>query len=310
MTGLPNFLYIGTSKAGSTWLFKVLDWHPEVYITPAKGLYFFCNHFHYGWDWYRSQFQPGPRQPIVGEISHSYLFSREACRRIQESLPDVKLMVCLREPVERAFSDYLDGIKNGKLIGSFAEELARTPSLLERGRYATHLRPYWEAFGPERIHVGCFQELVNEPRQFAERLFAFLGVERLELPLRMQGKVLPAGTPRIRLLARLAKGLSQCARRVGLKRLRGRIKTSHTVRHLLYRPYTAASRPSIPPDIESRLRADLADDVRQLDQLLHTDFQQRWGYVGQPESTYCGAQPATSRAPELQGEGETTPCFR
>jgi hypothetical protein len=278
MSFLPNFVYIGTSKAGSTWLFKVLSWHPQCHITASKGLYFFCSHYFRGWDWYRSHFQPAPDHRVVGEISHSYLFSTDACQRIHESLPGAKLMACLREPVERTFSDYLDGIKNGKLSGSFEDALQQAPSLINRSRYATHLAPYLDRFGHERIHIGCFHELATQPCLYAKRLFDFLGIDALELPPHLQGKVLPAGQPRILALALLAKQLSRFAKRVGLAGLRGKVKTSNALRFLLYRPFTDTTRPTMRPETQARLRETMADEVRRLDELLGTDFCRVWGY--------------------------------
>ena len=278
MSEVPNFLYIGTSKAGSTWIFKVLSWHPQIYMYSGKNLGFFSAHFENGWDWYLSHFYPEPHHRIVGEVSHSYLASEEACDRIFEALPNVKLMVCLREPVQRTFSDYLDGIKNGKWHGSLEEELERTPSLINRSRYGTHLARYLEKFGRDQVHIGCFDELVSAPDRYAARVFEFLGVDALEIPAGLQQKVLPAGTPRVRSIAMAAKRLSKMAKRAGLAGLRGKVKTSPTVRNLLYRPYTDHSRPTMPPATESRLRELMADEVERLDSVAGTDFRHLWKY--------------------------------
>ena len=290
MAALPNFLYIGTSKAGSTWIFKVLAKHPQVYISPSKGLYFFCVHYDRGLDWYRDQFQPAAQHQVVGEISHSYLYSPAACQRIAEILPQAKLMVCLREPVDRVFSQYLDGIKNGKMRLSFEEELERTPALLERSLYATPLRRYIEAFGRERIHIALFDDLGSNPRGFAEQMFRFLDVEPLELPPKLLGKVLPAGTPRSRSLAYMAKIVSHTVKQIGFAKLRGKAKTSPLIRNLALSP------------VHKRISSDdarrnknvgfvtlFADDVRQLAQMTGIDVVQRWGYstVG---SLPCGGE--------------------
>ena len=278
MSRRPDFLYIGTSKAGSTWLFKVLSWHPEIYVYSGKNLGFFSTRFDKGWDWYLDNFHPDAGDKAVGELSHSYLVSKEAPARIHELLPDAKLLVCLREPVQRAFSDYLDGIKNGLLHGTFEEELERTPSLIDKSRYGTQLARYLEHFDRDRIHIGCFDELSSEPNRFAARLFDFLGVSALELPDKLQGKVLPAGTPRVRSIAMAAKSLSRLARRLGFVGLRGKVKTSPTVRNLLYRPYGKTSRPTVAPETEARLRDVFADEVRRVDALAGTDFCRLWDY--------------------------------
>ena len=113
MSRVPNVLYIGTSKAGSTWIYDVLNHHPDIYMAPGKGLYFFSTNYERGLDWYRSQFAGAAGEQILGEVSHGYLYEEEACERIAAMNPEIKIMVCLREPADRAFSEYLDGVKNG-----------------------------------------------------------------------------------------------------------------------------------------------------------------------------------------------------
>ena len=274
----PTFLYIGPSKAGSTWIFKVLSWHPQIYMYPGKNLGFFSTRFENGWDWYVSQFQSEPQHRAIGEVSHSYLVSPDAAARIHEFLPDVKLLVCLREPVERTFSDYLDGIKNGKIHGTLEEELERTASLINKSRYGTHLARYLERFDRDQIHIACFDELKSDPERFAARLFEFVGVDALQIPEKLRRKVLPAGTPRVRPVASAAKRISKLAKQLGLGALRGRLKTSPTIRNLLYRPFSDDARPTMAPATEARLREIMADEIRRLDASAQTDFCRLWNY--------------------------------
>ena len=83
-TTIPNFAYIGTSKAGSTWLFNALAGHPDVYLASNKGLYYFDQHFDEGQAWYLDHFRAAGDRPAVGEISHSYLSSPQVPARIAE----------------------------------------------------------------------------------------------------------------------------------------------------------------------------------------------------------------------------------
>lgn len=278
MSVAPNFLYIGTSKAGSTWIFKALSWHPEVYMYSGKNLGYFSTRFERGWDWYVSNFKPEPQHRVVGEVSHSYLVSETAAERIHERLPSVKMMACLREPVERTFSDYLDGIKNGKLTGSFEEELERTPALIRRSRYAANIGRYLDRFDRKQIHIASFDQLKSDPASFAADLFAFLEVEPLELPSRLRDKVLPAGVPRSRAVATTAKRVARFTGQIGLKALRGRLKTSRWVRNLLYRPFEDEERPTMLPSTQFRLRELFQDEVRRLDEIAGTEFTRLWNY--------------------------------
>ena len=273
----PDFLYIGTSKAGSTWLFNALASHPDVFLASSKGLYYFDAHIDRGEDWYLGHFDGSAGFRARGEISHSYLSSVEAPERIARLNPAVRLLACLREPVDRAFSDYLDLLKNQQYDGSFEGALDAYPRLLDRGRYATHLRRYLEVFPREQLLVQLFDDLKADPQRYADDVFDFLGVSALALPPSELRSRMPAGVPRSRTAATAAKAASQTVKRLGLRRLRSRVKRSAKVRQVLYRPY-ADDRPTADPATVARLRAEVADEVADLDALLGVPVSRRWGY--------------------------------
>lgn len=278
MGRFPNFIYIGANKAGSTWLYDVLARHPDVYMAPGKGLYFFSKHHERGLDWYRSHFEDAGEEKIVGEISHSYMYSNDVWKRIAEMDPAIRLMVGLREPADRAFADYLDGVKNGLIHGDFETELESEPPFLQRSHYTRYLAPYVEQFGRDSIHVGIFDELSADPNAYARKIFAFLGIEELDLSHAQRQKMMPAGAPRSRLVTGLAKKASHTARSLGLRGLRGRIKRSRTVRNALYREFEADEKPRMLPETRARLRERFDEEVEQLDVLLGTSLRQTWGY--------------------------------
>lgn len=273
----PNFLYVGTSKAGSTWLFNALAVHPDVYLGSSKGLYYFDEHFDRGETWYRDQFAGQGEQHAVGEISHSYLSSGQAPERIAAFDPGMRLLVCLREPVDRAFSDYLDLVKNGQHAGSFETALERFPRLVQRGRYATHLHRYLDHFPPERLHVSLFDDLRANAQNYADEVFEFLGVEQLALPPGALQPRMPAAVPRSDAAATAAKKASRLVLRLGLRRFRARVKRSVLVRQTLYRSL-ADDRPAVPAEVDARLREALSAEVLALDELLGKPVSQRWGY--------------------------------
>ena len=273
----PTFLYIGTSKAGSTWLFNALSIHPDVYLAASKGLYYFDSHFENGAAWYLRQFADAREQRAIGEISHSYLSSPQTPSRIAAVNRAMRLLVCLREPVDRAFSDYLDLVKNGQHQGTFEFALERFPRLVERGRYATHLDRYLEEFPREQLHVGLFDDLLDDAQTYADDVFRFLGVPQLELPTAALQRRMPAGVARSPAAAAAAKKASQLVRRLGLRRLRSRVKRSTLVRQSLYRSYET-DRPTVDPALATELRRTFSSEVHRLDKILGTPVSQRWGY--------------------------------
>src|SRR3990170_2760008 len=79
----PNFLYIGASRAGSTWVYRILNRHPQVFLPQAKGLYYFDKEYTRGIGWYEKFFEGANSQHIaIGEITHDYIFCEEGPRRI------------------------------------------------------------------------------------------------------------------------------------------------------------------------------------------------------------------------------------
>jgi hypothetical protein len=293
-TTVPNFAYIGTSKAGSTWLFNALAGHPEVYLASNKGLYYFDQHFDQGRQWYLDQFRAAGDRQAVGEISHSYLSSPQVPARIAELNPDMRLLVCLREPVDRAFSDYLDLLKNGQFDGPFSDALEQFPRLLDRGRYATHLQRYLDLFPRQQLHVSLFDDLRTDPQAYADEVFGFLAVRRLELPAADLKSRMPAGTPRSGAVATAAKSVSKLAKRTGLRRLRSRVKRSVVVRQALYRPYKD-DRPTIDPGLAAELRRGFAEEVLRLDSMLGRPVAKTWGYADFPEPAADGSRSTVGR---------------
>jgi Sulfotransferase domain len=273
---VPDFLYVGTSKAGSTWLFNALSVHPDVWLASSKGLYFFDAHYDRGLDWYRQQFEDADG-PAVGEFSHSYLSSPEAPARIAAYSATMRLLVCLREPVDRAFSDYLDLVKNNGFTGSFTEAVDGHPRLLDRGRYATHLSRYLEHFPMSQLHVGLFDDLKTGAQEYADEVYDFLGVDRVALSAGDLRARMPAGKPRNAVVVGMAKRASKATASVGLRRLRSRVKRSTVVRSALYKQYHG-DKPRLDPAVAEELRRGFADEVAQLDDLLGRAVSERWGY--------------------------------
>jgi len=178
VTRLPNFLHIGPGKSGSTWLHETLVLHPQVYLSEAKDLYFFSRYYDRGVDWYRKQFRSAqPSYRVVGEVCPDYLTSAEAPQRIRSCLgPDVRLMVTLRDPAERAFSAYLHRRKHG-LTATFREDL-ETSDLIEEGRYGTQLQRYLDCFGRQALHVAVFDDLRADPQAFLDGVTTWLQIDR------------------------------------------------------------------------------------------------------------------------------------
>lgn len=278
-TRKPNFLFIGPDKSGSTWIYEVLKRHPEVYMSPAKELFYFDYFYEKGLAWYLKAFQDATDiHKVIGEVSHDYLFSPIAARRIKRDLPGVKLMVCLRNPVNRAFSSYLFMIRQGRVNGSFEEALTDMPELIEHGFYAKHLVAYFEIFGKADIHIGLFDQLKTKPDIFVDALFRFLEIESRSLSDDFLKPVLPASYPRSMMLAKFTKALAMRVRSAGWPKVVNMVKGSPIIQRVLFQPYSQAKKPRIREETNKKLKEVFRDDVERLEIMVETNIISLWDF--------------------------------
>ena len=178
---LPTFVGIGVPRGGTTWLHTLLAGHPDVYMpTRRKEIRFFDRHYEKGLGWYESFFcPPGERgrYRAIGEISPQYLYCEACPERIASSLPDAKLVVTLRHPVERAYSQYGFVVQRRNYRGSFEDFVAARPSALEKGFYSDHIRRYLRFFDRSQLLPLVFEDVFAD-LEAARRLVAdFLDVD-------------------------------------------------------------------------------------------------------------------------------------
>jgi Sulfotransferase domain len=279
VTRLPNFLHIGPGKSGSSWLHETLALHPEVCLSEAKDLYFFSRYYDRGLDWYRKQFRSArPEHRVVGEVSPDYLTCPEAPRRIRSCLgPDVRLMVTLRDPAERAFSAYLHRRKHGLTV-SFREDL-ETSDLIEEGRYGTQLQRYLDCFDRHALHVAVFDDLRADPQAFLDGVTTWLRIDRMVLTPEQLGTRQPASDARWLPLATVAKRAAIVVRRHNGAGVVGRVKRSALVQRVLYEPL-GDSRPVMPPDDAAFVREHLEAEVAGVERQFGIPLRQLWNWPG------------------------------
>lgn len=206
---LPEFIIAGAPRCGTTWLYELADRHPRIQmakpVAPEPKFFLRDDLFECGLEYYsRTWFADIPRDRVAGEKSTNYLESPVVARRIHDALPGVRLVFVLRNPVRRAFSNYLWSRQNGLETASFAEALdleeererhiperlryARPHALFSRGLYADLLWPYFLRFPREQLLILRYEDIAMTPADVAERLHRFLGVT----PRREDGNEQPA----------------------------------------------------------------------------------------------------------------------
>ena len=277
MNRLPNFLYVGPDKAGSSWLHEMLLKHPDVYLSPAKDLYYFDRYYDRGLAWYASQFRDARDETIVGEVCQDYLFHPQAADRIHETLGPVRVMVSLRDPVERAWSSYLYARKHGIWPEPFGEALQTRPELLDHGRYATGLDRFLQRLPREMVHVALFDDLTSDPQAFIDSVTGFLGIDRLPLASKDLEARLPAARARSVRIASVARRSADWVREHDGATLVGTVKRSPLVQRLLYRPIDREAVRPDPADVIT-VRNALAPEIAALERTLGLRLGEAWGW--------------------------------
>jgi len=193
---LPDFLGLGTQKGGTTTLQQLLNQHPAVHLAACKEVHYFSKHWEQPTSWYASHFDAALPQQICGEITPFYLFHPEAPQRIHRLLPDARLIVLLRDPVERALSQYFHsrrlGLEDLPLEQALEAEVVRLSSgelvhvqehsYVSRSRYLDQLDRYLNLYPEQQMLVLQSETFFANPAPAWRRIEAFLGLPSAPCP--------------------------------------------------------------------------------------------------------------------------------
>ncbi|HEV7432370.1 MAG TPA: sulfotransferase [Steroidobacteraceae bacterium] len=176
----PTYVGIGAQKCASSWLHSILAEHPEVAVPKVKELDFFSYRYDHGYQWYEQCFRTAKPARARGEISPSYFCEPSAPERIARYLPEAKILLSLRDPVERALSNHRHEVRVGHLTGpdlSFETGLANNPMYVEQGLYATHLKNWLRHFPRADILIVLMEDIAADPQAVSKSVYRFLGVD-------------------------------------------------------------------------------------------------------------------------------------
>ena len=296
----PDFLIVGAPKAGTTALHAALAQHPEVFVTsPKEPKFWLCDgapppawrgpgdaHSQREWIWraddYERLFEPARPHQVRGESTPFYLWSRGAHRRIAEELPDVRLIAVVRDPIDRAYSNWMhlwcDGLEPiGDFETAFAQQDERVRAgwapfwrYRELGRYGEQLAHLQRYVDPERVLVLRYRDVVDDPPAAVDRACRFLGISTgvvATIPRDNSRSYVAPGLrsatlgPVIRTGAWLGQFAPPQAWRRASAPLVGRLQARD-----------GEHRPRLTPEQRSRLLPAFADDVRLLGELTGQDF--------------------------------------
>lgn len=305
----PTFLIVGAVKAGTTSLHEYLQLHPEVYMSPVKE----TNHFsdadmlfeHFNVDYKQDinvnldKYLAGPmdkkihiahvrtagqydllyknvsNEKAIGEVSNSYLYLPSTAKAIHDVLPGVQIVMILRNPAERLYSQYLMNLKLGKIIEQdLRKEIAADQAkqvkgwgvshlYLEVGNYYEQVKRYYDLFPHNQIKILFYEDYKKDPKAAMRDLFTFLGVNP-DFEPDMSKRYNEAGMPRF---GKLNYWLTQ----IGVYGLAKRIFSAGLKERLKSIIYTKENIPVMTAGERAWLNDYYAEDVRKLSALIGRD---------------------------------------
>lgn len=294
MTNLPNFVCVGAGKSGTTSLYHYLKQHPEVFLPDQKELHYFAwsdlaefnegpGTQHSRSDWcktraqYERMFEGADDHKIVGDISPSYLHSRNAPEQIKQTLGSPKIIILLRNPVDKVISQYMHLKRDGREALNLMDALRAEPEriaakwgaiyhYISTSMYAEDVARYQALFGMENVGIWSFDAFVGESEKTLTEICQFLEIED-NFQFLPPEKTNRSGQPRSRLLGRLIgpNGLTSLAKKVIPRPLGVKVKS------LILNANTGAKEDIEASDLEF-LKGKFSDDLVELEKMSGLKF--------------------------------------
>lgn len=262
-----DFLIIGATKSATTWLQQSLQQDPGIFM-PDPELHYFSRYYERGDEWYLEHFAGQEHRRLRGEKSNSYMDVPEAAERIKEKLPQARLIAQLRNPVDRAYSDYCMLYRRAEVGRDIAQYLDPRQGaggrFLNGGLYFQQLQRYLDRFPMEQLLVLLYEDLKVDARVQLARVRGFLGLEA-DVPLKplakkVKDKSEPVVNPTLRRLLRPLKPVAAPFRQnTGFKKLRSLIAGE-----LQYAPLSH--------DLRARMTEYFAPETEKLGALVGRDL--------------------------------------
>lgn len=264
-----DFLLIGVPRAGTTSLFHYLRSHPQVYMPLEKEVPYFSrdDRFERGWEvFYGEYFDKAPADALIGKMTPQYWGQQKVLDRLKETMPDIRLLVVFRNPIDRALSHYRLSFREYAELPPFEEALQEHPEYVDLGRYGTHYAKLLESFPQEQV-LPLFTDDFNQPEQVIDRVLEFLGLPTGYRPANLGKRYnRSGGAQRFPWLVAAVKNnpVLRTLWRAIPKRRRRIIKA-------LYNSELSVRKDELPPlrqDVRARLIAEYLPEMRMLEEQI------------------------------------------
>ncbi|SFQ51443.1 sulfotransferase family protein [Parafilimonas terrae] len=291
---VPNFLIVGAAKGGTTSIYNYLLQHPEVFLTRIKEPCFFCfadsppqykipPNTIFSFEEYKELFKNSDKYKMKGEATAIYLYLYESTiKNIKKYLPDyedLNIIMILRNPVDRAFSQYMHNVRDMREDATFEEAIAAEKLrkekntntdffYLERGYYSEQVKAYLENF--KNVKIYLFEDLISSPENLMKDLCDFLKINS-SIKFNTNEKFNVSGRPKSKFLIRLVKEnsvLKQFLKMIIPKKSRKKFAAS--VKNKVYA--INLQKEKINPEIKKALKKHYREDILKLQKLINRDL--------------------------------------
>ncbi len=307
---LPTFIVVGANKGGTTSIYHYLKQHPEVYLSPIKEPHFFSKdidveqfkkefaqnklqdiekyvsgdmeqEFHAAFvrdaSQYRRLFKNVHKEKAIGELSTSYLYSEVAAEEIKKMIPDCKIIICLRNPIERAYSHYRMNLWTGNsnefdFYKALLEDYQHQPKVwgnahlyTEIGMYYAQVKRYLDVFGRDNVKIIFSEDLKQSTARVIRELYAFIGVDPDYVP--------DTSTQYNEVYTPKYKNLTWFLNKSGIRPIMKRISPKFLKKAFIRLFYKGKSdKGQMSPEARNFLMEKLSPDVQALSALLQKDL--------------------------------------
>lgn len=283
---LPNFFLVGAMKSGTTSLYQYLNAHPQAFLSPVKEPQYFCkertpqpsdraNGITVDWEDYVRLFERVQDEVAIGEASSGYLCSRSAAYEIHRRFPKARILIILRDPAERAYSQYLTEWRWNYNHASFRESLSYDrvsgePLAWVASRphiaislYHDQVKRYLDTFGPDQVRVYLFDDLKRDVDSLMSDVDSFLGLERRFASKSLEVRFNRSAKPHFLTVDRFV--VEPLSRRILTPTMRAKLR--ERLRKIYYRKVY-----SINPEDRNYLTGIFRNDILKLQDLIHRDL--------------------------------------
>lgn len=278
-----DFIGIGVGKSGTTWFAEKLAEHPEIFIPRVKEIEYFIadnpqNHnYEKGIDWYKSFFVAAGLNQKIGEFTATYYRSPNTAKRIKKSFPNVKIIICLRNPVDVIYSTYwwrksMPQVE--EISKTFEEYIKERPDFLDICLYYEHLRHYFDLFNKENIKVYLTDDIKNDAQDTLGDAYKFIGVRGDFINERVNEKVNSSLQIRFSFLSKpialIVKKLKSSNISPEIRKiLYGKLGVKKIVNSLLRKPFKY---PKMADSTRNELIEYYKKDIKMLEKLIERDL--------------------------------------